>query len=167
MKRSIAALAASLLLSTPLLAHHDGETVEKSGIRVSHAHTHEAAATAHGIHVYLTIENTGDTPDRLVSAAVPFANAGRFEANVLAADGTLGIQAVPAIAVEPGQTLVLQPGSIRVVFDNVQKPVTAGSHFDMTLVFENAGPLEMVVEVEHADHDHDADHHHHDDDAGS
>lgn len=175
-RRLLAALTLAALVAapaiTPASAHHDGEIVEKNGVRVSHAYTEPTAAAAHGIHVYLTIENTGGAADRLVAASVPFANAARIEANVVGDDGTLSVREVPALAVSAGQTLVLQPGSVRLVFDDVSKALEPGELFSMTLTFETAGEITVVAEVEHGEEDEthaEGDHHHddHEDEPGS
>lgn len=154
-----AALAVAFTTSVAS-AHHDGEIVEKNGVRASHAHTAEPAAASHGIDVYLTIENLSDAPDRLIAAEVPFAAPGRFEANVLGADGTLTVAVVPAVALAPGQTVTMQPGGLRLVFDDVKRELHAGDHFELTLTFETAGTLVMVGEVEAADQHGGEDHHH-------
>jgi copper(I)-binding protein len=153
MRHFLPALGLAALLAVPAIAHHDGDTFQKSGLVISHAHTDEPSPSAHSIHVYMTVENTGDAADRLVAASVPFAAAGRFEANVLGADGVLTVATVPAIAIEPGQTVSMEPGSIRIVFDDVKRTISAGEHFDMTLTFENAGTVEVEVEIEEA-HEH-------------
>jgi copper(I)-binding protein len=158
-------LAAMALAALPALAHHDGEIFRAGDIRVSHVHTDEPAAAAHGIFVYLTVENTGETADRLISASVDFANPGRFQANVVGGDGTLRVREVRAIAVEPGQVVFLEPGGARIALDDVQRTIKAGDHFHMQLEFENAGPLEVEVEVEgHAEGE---ERHHHDEETAS
>ena len=127
--------------------HHDGEVVAKNDLTVSHAYTAASTPTAHGIHVYLTIENSGAEPDRLIEARVPFADPARFEANVIGADGALEVRTVPAIVIDGGQALTLQPGSARLVFDDVSKVMRPGELFALTLTFERAGTIEMIGEV--------------------
>lgn len=146
-----ATLAVAPLVATiavPAAAHHDEVIVEANGVRVSHAHTEAPSATAHSIHVYMTVENLTEAADTLVSASVSFAAPGRFEANVLGADGVLAVQPVAAVAVAPGQIVSMEPGSLRVVFDDVKRTLEAGDHFQMTLTFDNAGTLEVNVEIE-------------------
>jgi len=167
-------LGALALMALPVAAHHDGEIFRAGDIRVSHVHTDEPSRAAHGIFVYLTIENTGDEPDRLTAASVDFANGGVFQANVVGADGTLAVQDVRTIAIAPGQFVFLEPGGARIAFDDVQRALEGGDHFHMTLTFEKAGTLEVDVEVEHAgehdeerEHHEDEHHHEHDEDAAS
>jgi hypothetical protein len=144
-------LGALVLMALPAIAHHAGEIFRAGNIRVSHAHVEAPTPTAHGVHVYLTVENTGDEADRLTAASVDFANPGVFQTSVLGADGTLSVRDVKAIAIAPGQSLMLEPGAARIAFDDVGRILKGGEVFDMTLTFERAGTLDVEVLVE--DHD--------------
>ena len=149
------------LSAVPVAAfsHHVGEIWKTGPMWVSHAWTEETGEMAHGIEVFLTVENTGDKPERLVAATTTFTQDGSFQAPLLASDGALVVKEVPAIQVNPGQTITFQPGGIRIVLQDVKRHLEGGQHFHMTLTFQNAGPLEVDVEVEHGDHD-DPDHDH-------
>jgi len=164
MRTLISTLGALALMALPAVAHHVGEIFRAGDMRVSHAHVEAPSPTAHGVHVYLTVENTGDEADRLTAASVDFANPGVFQASVVGADGTLSVRDVEAIAIAPGQSLMLEPGTARIAFDDVGHILKAGEVFDMTLTFERAGTLDVEVLVE--DHDTD-DHDPGEDDAGS
>ena len=157
--RTIAAASAALLLAVPVTAHHDGESASAAGISVSHAYTIEAGAMAHSMEVFVTIENTGDTPAVLTGAEVDFAERGVFQAPSVDDDGRMSVREISALEIAPGQTLTMQPGGIHIVFHDVQERVAAGDSFHAHLDFEKAGEIEIDVEVERADeaHDHDAD----------
>ncbi|ETX13706.1 hypothetical protein OCH239_08850 [Roseivivax halodurans JCM 10272] len=159
--RTIAAASAALLLAIPVTAHHDGEAARDSGIVVSHAYTIEAGATAHSIDVFVTIENTTDTPAVLTAAEVDFAEPGVFQAPSVDDSGKMSIREIAALEIAPGQMLTMQPGGIHIVFHDVQERVEAGDHFHAHLEFEGVGEIEIEVEVEHADEEHD-----HDEDVG-
>jgi periplasmic copper chaperone A len=77
-----------------------------------------------------------------------------MQAQAIGGDGTLAVQDVAAIAVQPGQVLTLQPGAIWLELEGVQRAFVDGQHFHMTLVFETAGAVEIDVWVNEAD-DHD------------
>lgn len=152
-----AALAASLFtLSLPAWAHHVGEMWQTGDIVVSHGWTYENARMGHAMNVYVTIENQGDAPERLLTAAAAFADHIHLQAQTLTADGALAISEVPAIQINPGQVLTLQPGAAWIELESVQQTFEHGDHFDLTLTFENAGALTIEIEVEEPDdHDHD------------
>ncbi|MGF1563158.1 MAG: copper chaperone PCu(A)C [Geminicoccaceae bacterium] len=147
------------LLAVPALAHHDGHVFQAGDLHISHIWTEETGETAHAIEVYLTVENEGDTADRLIAAQTEFSQPGVFQASVLGADGALQVADVPSIEIAPGQMITFQPGGVHIVFNDVQRHLEGGEHFDMVLTFEQAGVVEVEVEIEHHDdHDHDHDH---------
>jgi len=154
-----AATAVGLVAAVPAIAHHAGEMSQAGDIRVSHAWTEETSAMAHAVEVYLTVENTGAAADRLIGATTGFTEPGVFQAAVIGADGAAEVREVPAVTIEPGQSITFQPGGIHIVLNDVQQALMAGDHFDMTLEFETAGTLAVEVEIEEPhDHDHDHDH---------
>lgn len=157
-KLALAAIAATLM-SGAAIAHHDEIVWSTGDVVVSHAWTYENAEMAHAMRVYLTVENTGDAADRLVSASVPFAERVLFEGQAMDADGALEHRVFDAITVGPNQTITMQPGAVWIELDSVQATFEHGEHFDMTLTFENAGTIAIEVEVEAAD-DHEDGHDH-------
>ncbi|MEO1020504.1 MAG: copper chaperone PCu(A)C [Pseudomonadota bacterium] len=149
--RSACCAVSLLALSLPAVAHHVGEMWQAGDLIVSHGWTYENATMEHAVNVYVTVENQGDEPDRLISAAVDFADRTGFQAQVLGADGTLEIRNIPAIQINAGQVLTLQPGAVWVELESVHRTFEHGEHFDMTLTFENAGSIEIEVEIEEED----------------
>lgn len=153
-----AGFAALSLLAGAALAHHDGDVFSRAGMNVSHAYTFENADTAHSMRVYLTMHNTAAEADRLIGVRVPFARKVLFEGQAMSADGTLAVRELTGIAIAPGQTITLQPGSLWIELESVRRTFEHGDHFDMDLTFEKAGTIGIEVEVEaldEADHDED------------
>jgi copper(I)-binding protein len=157
MKARLLGLTLAAGLATSALAHHAGELVEAGNLHVSHAWTYEVADMAHAVDVYLTIENEGEAPDRLIAAAVDFAKGVEIQAPVVE-DGVLKTATVQAVEIAPGQTLTFQPGGVHLVLQSVQRTFEHGQHFDLALTFEKAGTVEVEVEVEEPDHDDDDEH---------
>jgi periplasmic copper chaperone A len=152
MKARLFGLLLAAGLTSSALAHHAGERTTAGDLSVSHAWTVEVAALAHAVDVYLTIENQGETPDRLIAAAVDFADEVEIQAPVLE-DGVLKTATVRAVEIAPGQTLTFQPGGVHLVLQSVQRSFAHGQHFDLTLTFERAGAIEVEVEIEEPDHE--------------
>lgn len=96
---------------------------------------------------YLTIRNTGAADDRLVSVATPRAGGG--EMHEMAMQGTvMRMRALPeGIALPAGATVVLKPGGLHVMFTRVGTPFRTGETVPVTLGFEKAGKLEIVLPV--------------------
>jgi len=147
MKARILGIALSAGLATSALAHHDGEVVAAGDLVVSHGWTYEVSDTAHAVDVYLTIDNEGATADRLIGAAVGFADQVEIQAPVLD-DGVLKTTTVQAVEIAPGQVLTFQPGGVHLVVQSVQQTFEHGQHFDLTLTFEKAGTVELEIEIE-------------------
>lgn len=108
-------------------------------------------ATPNGAKVgggYLSIENTGAAPDRLVSVAVPFA--GRTEIHEMAVkDGIMTMRPLEkGIEVPPGQTVEFKPGGYHLMFMDLKQPLKQGEMLKGTLTFEKAGSVDVEFKVE-------------------
>jgi periplasmic copper chaperone A len=105
----------------------------------------KGASTAAG---YMTIKNTGTTPDRLVSASTPVA--GKIEIHQMTMDN--GIMKMRPVAdgleIKPGATVELKPSSIHLMIMNVKQPIQKGKPFPATLTFEKAGTVDVEFSVE-------------------
>jgi copper(I)-binding protein len=154
----MAIMAAGTALVAPQgWAHHAGDSYAVGDLVVSHAWTYETSSAGHASKVYLTIMNNGDEADRLIGAAVDFAPRVGMQAQAVGADGTLAVQDLVAIRIEPGQSLTLQPGAMWLELEGVQRTFVDGQDFHMDLTFERAGTVEIDVLVNEADeHDPDA-----------
>lgn len=119
--------------------------------------TAPAALVAGG---YLSIVNGGETDDRLTAVRVAPEHAGlaqlhemRMEGDVMRMEARDGGIPVPA-----GESVVLEPGGLHVMFMRLPRGLEVGAEIPATLVFERAGEVEIVFNVEarggaaHADH---------------
>ena len=97
---------------------------------------------------YVKIKNTGTELDRLVGGSTPVA--GRFEIHEMSMDkGVMKMRPVPeGVEIKPGETVELKPGSFHIMLVGLKRPVTTGQSIKGTLVFEKAGPVEIVYNVE-------------------
>lgn len=102
--------------------------------------TPKGASVAAG---YMTITNTGSTPDRLLGGSSPVA--GRVEVHEMSMDG--GVMKMrplkDGLALAPGQTVELKPGSFHIMMLDLKQPVKAGDRVKGTLNFEKAGAVEV------------------------
>jgi hypothetical protein len=96
---------------------------------------------------YITIENRGNAPDRLIGASTPVA--GKTEIHTMTMEGSvMRMREVGAIAIAPGTTVVMQPGDgYHIMLLDLKKPLKAGEQFPLTLDFEKAGKVRVAVEV--------------------
>lgn len=110
-----------------------------------------ARATPKGAPVgggYLTITNTGSTPDRFVGGSVGFAK--HVEIHEMSMDkGVMKMRMLPkGLVIKPGQTVTLKPGGFHIMFTGLKQPLVKGEHANATLKFEKAGDVTVYFLVE-------------------
>ena len=105
-----------------------------------------ARATPKGANVaagYMTIVNAGTQTDRLIggSAAV----AGRFEIHEMAINqGVMQMRPVTGgLEIKPGETVELKPSGLHAMWFDLKRPLAAGDRVKGTLVFQQAGTVEI------------------------
>ena len=96
---------------------------------------------------YLTIKNSGATPDRLISATADIAD--RTEIHEMSmADGMMKMREVPdGVSVPAGGSLALAPMGYHLMFLGLKKPLKEGDTFAGTLTFEKTGTTAVTFEV--------------------
>lgn len=108
--------------------------------------------------LYLTVRSSIE--DRLIEARTDVAVRVELHETVHGDDGTMGMRQVEAFTVSPGQDLILEPGGAHIMLLDVEE-LTVGEIVPVTLVFEEAGEIEVPAEVvdladtmgeDHADH---------------
>jgi periplasmic copper chaperone A len=97
--------------------------------------------------VFVSVENTGTQPDRLLGVSTPMAGVAELHQMIVDA-GVMRMRGVSALEVRPGETLQLKPGGYHVMLSELRQPLKVGDRFPMTLTFQNAGAVEVSVWVE-------------------
>lgn len=96
---------------------------------------------------YVTIENTGQTPDRLVSASCACAKT--VALHTMSMNGTMMEMgdAKNGFAIAPGQTITLKPGGDHIMLMGLTGHPQDGDFVDVTLNFEKAGAITLHMPV--------------------
>ena len=96
---------------------------------------------------YMTIKNSGPSPDRLVEGSSDIA--AKFQVHEMKMEnGIAKMRPVKGgLEIKPGETVELKPGSFHVMFVGLKKPLSAGEQFKAILVFEKAGPVSVEYDV--------------------
>ena len=136
-----AAVAALVLAATTAVAAVTIGSLSVSGLWTTA--TPPGAPTAAG---YLTITNNGATPDRLVAVSSPVASLGMLHRMDLA-NGIAAMQMVPAIEIPAGKTVTLAPDAFHIMFVTLKQALKAGDTMPVTLVFERAGKVDVMLPV--------------------
>jgi periplasmic copper chaperone A len=97
---------------------------------------------------YLTITNKGKVADRLIGGASPAAS--QIELHEMAnVDGMMKTRVLAdGLEIKPGKTVELKPGSYRILLLGLKEPFRSGQKVKETLVFEKAGSVEIVYNIE-------------------
>lgn len=124
------------------------EDYKLGGLEISNL---QARATLPGAPVsggYMTIKNTGETADRLISASVDFA--GKTEIHEMSVEDEIMKMRKLANGLEipAGEEVVLKPGSYHIMFMKLGEQLNEGETRDAVLVFEKAGSIEVKLSVE-------------------
>lgn len=109
-----------------------------------------ARATPQGASVgggYLTITNTGTTPDRLTGGSTPVSE--RLEVHEMTMDnGVMKMRPVTGgLEIKPGQTVELKPGGYHLMFPGLKQHLQQGHTFKATLSFEKAGNVDVTFDI--------------------
>ncbi|THF52131.1 DUF1775 domain-containing protein [Allorhizobium terrae] len=96
---------------------------------------------------YVTIENTGAADDKLLS--VSSTDAEKVELHEMSmTNNVMKMRKVDGgLDVKAGGRLEMQPGGYHLMFMGVKKPFAAGDKVPVTLVFEKAGKVDMLLPV--------------------
>jgi copper(I)-binding protein len=144
--------AHQLLLAMGMLAATAGATLAQTysvgPIRVDQPW---ARATPGGAKVgggYLTITNTGTTPDRFLGGTLPQAT--RVEVHEMKMDGgTMQMREVKGgLEIGPGQKVEFKPGGYHIMFMDLRSPFKQGDKLKAQLRFEKAGTVDVEFKVE-------------------
>jgi periplasmic copper chaperone A len=107
--------------------------------------TPKGAKTGSG---YLTIENKGSMPDRLIGGSADVA--GKVEMHEMAmSDGVMKMRPLEkGLVIEPGKTVKLAPGGYHLMLMDLKSPLKQGEKLPITLEFEQAGKVTVSFDVE-------------------
>ena len=143
----LAAVIAVTLQMTPALAgemKHEG-MAHAGDLTVTGAVARATIGAAPNSAIYMTITTTG-AADRLIAAASPAAAAVELHETTMS-DGVMQMGRVDGIAVSPGTETVLAPGGLHIMLIGLAEPLKEGGMVPLTLTFEVAGPVEMMVPI--------------------
>ncbi|RKF15032.1 copper chaperone PCu(A)C [Roseovarius spongiae] len=145
MKLQFAAALAACVLAAPLSAHE----YTLGDLVIDHPVALETPKTAKSGAGYLSVTNTGEAPDRLleVRADFPMVMLHTTEES----DGVARMVHLEGIDIPAGETVTLAPSGMHVMFMGLDNPFEVGEQVPATLVFEEAGEVDVVFEVEARD----------------
>ena len=96
---------------------------------------------------YLTIENKGAAPDRLIGGSADVA--GKLEVHEMAMNnGVMTMRPLDkGLSIEPGKTVKLAPGGYHLMLFDLKSPLKQGDKLPVTLEFEKAGKVKLSLDM--------------------
>lgn len=154
--RPLFSVLAVLSFSTASMAHD----YSAGDLDIQHPMAFETAPSVKAGGGYMTITNTGDDDDALIGVKADFPRVMIHQ--TVEEDGIAKMNHVDRIDIPAGEAVELTPGGFHVMFMGLDAPLEAGAKIPATLIFENAGEVEVTFNVEprgseakdHSGHDH-------------
>jgi periplasmic copper chaperone A len=145
LSRSLTLAALAMALSAgPVRA----EDIKAGDLVISQAWSR---ATPNGAKIaggYLTIENKGTAPDKLIGGNGDIA--GKVEVHEMSMNnGVMTMRPLDkGLVIEPGKTVKLAPGGYHLMMFDLKGPLKQGDKVPVTLVFEKAGKVNVSLDVQ-------------------
>ena len=137
---------AAALLSAPASAHE----FKLGALDIGHPWSRATLPGAKVAAGYLTVKNSGSTPDRLLSATADIAGKGEVH-EMTVKDGVMTMRPLAdGLEIPAGGEVKLAPGSYQIMFKELKAPAVEGVKFPGTLTFEKAGTVKVEFAVEKA-----------------
>ena len=135
-----------LALFTTLLLSACGSS---DGIEVTDAWGRTSPMAAANGAFYMTITNGGDADDALLSASANVCGTTELHEMAMGDEGVMSMRPVPGgqIDIPAGETVMLEVGGLHVMCLAKTEQFDIGDTFPITLVFENAGTMEISAEI--------------------
>jgi copper(I)-binding protein len=148
MKQILRSLAYAALLSAVFAAPVRAEDVKAGDLVITQAWSRATPGGAKTGGGYLTIENKGSTPDRLIGGSADVA--GKVEVHEMAMNnGVMTMRPLDkGLAIEPGKTVKLAPGGYHLMMLDLKSPLKKGDKLPVTLEFEKAGKVTVSLDVQ-------------------
>lgn len=135
-----------------LLTACDGDAPDRAagsapgGIVIEDAYLRDNPGPAPTAAAYMTIRNTGETTDALVSATTPDAGMASLH-RMVEADGMMRMRHSERMEIPGGSTLRLEPGNRHIMLMQVKRRLAPGDTVAMTLEFETAPSQTLQLPV--------------------
>jgi periplasmic copper chaperone A len=97
---------------------------------------------------YLTIQNLGAAPDRLIGGSADIA--GKVEVHEMTMNnGVMTMRPLDkGLTIEPGKTVKLAPGGYHLMLFDLKGPLKQGDKVPVMLEFEKAGKVPLALDVQ-------------------
>lgn len=143
MSARIATFLGLLLLVGSAIAHE----YSSHGVTVVHPWARATPGGAKVGSAFFEMKAARGHNDRLIGARSPVAGSAELHNHIMEG-GIARMRSVDGIAVRAGRSVVLKPGGYHVMLMGLMGPLKEGDLLKLTLVFENAGEIEVDATLE-------------------
>ena len=139
---------ALLILNAVCSTYASAQQVKAGDLVLDHAWARATPAGAKVAGGYLTVENKGATPDKLMGGTSRAA--GKVEVHETAmGNGVATMRPVKeGLSIPPGQSVTLAPGGYHLMMTELKGPLKKGDKLVITLMFEKAGEVKATFDVQ-------------------
>ena len=148
MRQIISGLLGVALLAALSAAPASAQEVKAGDLVITQAWSRATPGGAKIGGGYLTIENKGATPDRLIGGSGDIAS--KIEVHEMSMNnGVMTMRPLDnGLAIEPGKTVKLAPGGLHLMLFDLKAPLKQGDKVPVTLEFEKAGKVTLSLDVQ-------------------
>ena len=148
MKQTLGALSSLAIMAILIAAPARADEVKAGDLVITQAWSRATPGGAKIGGGYLTIENKGSAPDRLIGGSAEIA--GKVEVHEMTtSNGVMTMRALDnGLVIEPGKTVKLAPGGYHLMMFDLKSPLKQGDKLPLTLDFEKAGKVKLSLDVE-------------------
>jgi copper(I)-binding protein len=137
--KHLVVLSAVALMAIPAFA-------DSSGIKVDQAWGRATPGNAKTGALYLTITNTGSTPDTLESVSTPAADKAELH-DMKMENNVMEMRPVGPLTIAPGKSVVLAPNGYHLMLTGLKAPLKEGQAVPVTLTFDHAGAQQVTASI--------------------
>lgn len=141
------ALILSAAIAIGFAADHVKAHDYKAGdLEIIHPIAFESPKMAKAGAGFMMIKNTGDADDTLLEVRADFPKVQIHTTEEK--DGIAKMIHIDGLPIPAGEAVKLAPGGLHIMFMGLSDPLQEGAEIPATLVFENAGEVEIIFNVE-------------------
>lgn len=117
-------------------------------LHLSHLHARATAPGQSSAAVYVTIENSGRSPDRLLTMTTPAAASAKLHMMSMEGD-VMKMRDANDLALAPAATVAMTAGKgVHIMLTQLRQPLIKGQQIALTLTFQHAGSIKTYVNVD-------------------
>src|ERR1700678_4266476 len=141
-------LVGAVAISCVLVASACAQEIKAGNLVITQAWSRATPGGAKIGGGYLTIENKGATPDRLIGGSGEVAS--KIEVHEMSMkNGVMTMRPLDnGLTIEPGKTVKLAPGGFHLMLFDLKAPLKQGDKVPVTLEFEKAGKVNLSLDVQ-------------------